>query len=71
MLASGLGPIFTDVVASYPGQELEANDLLTYPTLFMGVGNLVAMPLAMAIGRRPVFLMSILIMLIGGIWCAF
>jgi len=50
---------------------LKANDLLTYPTLFMGVGNVIAMPLAMAIGRRPVFLLSILIMVVGGIWCAF
>ena len=33
VLASGLGPIFTSVLASYPGQEERANDLQTYPTL--------------------------------------
>jgi MFS family permease len=71
VLASGLGPIFTSILASYPGEELKANDLLTYPTLFMGVGNVIAMPLAMAIGRRPIFLASIFIMVVGGIWCAF
>lgn len=37
----------------------------------MGLGNVVAMPLAMAIGRRPIFLASILFMVVGGIWCAF
>ncbi|KYG41700.1 hypothetical protein M433DRAFT_147447 [Acidomyces richmondensis BFW] len=55
VLASGFGPIFSMVVASYPGQTEKANDLITYPTLFMRIGNLIAMPLAMTIGRRPVF----------------
>jgi len=59
------------VVASYPGQEEKANDLMTYPTLFMGIGNLIAMPLAMTIGRRPVFLASMVILVAGGIWCTF
>jgi hypothetical protein len=33
VLASGLGPIYPAVEASYPGQEKKTNDLLTYPTL--------------------------------------
>ncbi|KAK4959090.1 hypothetical protein LTR10_003889 [Elasticomyces elasticus] len=70
VLASGLGPIFSIVSASYPGQTARANDLLTYPALFMGIGNLIAMPLALSIGRRPVFLASILLLVAGGIWCA-
>jgi len=71
VLASGLGPIFTAVVASYPGQELKANDLLTYPTLFMGIGNLIGMPMSQAIGRRPIFIFAIVLMIAGGIWCAY
>ena len=43
VLASGMGPIFATVAASYPGQEAKANDLLTYPTLLMGIANLAAM----------------------------
>lgn len=70
VLASGLGPIFPNIVASYPGQEARTNDLMTFPTLFMGLGNLISMPLAIAIGRRPVFLISIVIMIAGGVWCA-
>lgn len=69
VMATGMGPIFSMIVAYYPGQELRANDLLTYPTLFMGLGNLMTIPLALTIGRRPVFLGSIIVMIAGGIWC--
>ncbi|KAJ5693412.1 hypothetical protein N7462_002835 [Penicillium macrosclerotiorum] len=69
VLASGMGAIFTSVEASYPGQEARANDLLTYPTLFMGVGNLIAMPWAYTAGRRPVFLFSMALLIAAGIWC--
>ncbi|KAJ5777723.1 hypothetical protein N7520_000969 [Penicillium odoratum] len=68
-LASGMGPIFSVVQQSYPGQEAKANDLMTYPTLFMGLGNLIAMPWAYSAGRRPVFLGSILLLIGAGIWC--
>lgn len=43
---------------------------MTYPTLFMGIGNLIGMPLALAIGRRPVFLASTLVILLSGTLCA-
>lgn len=69
VLASGMGSIASVVKASYPGEEDRANDLLTYPTLFMGVGNLISMPLAYTVGRRPVFLASIILLIAGGIWC--
>jgi MFS family permease len=69
LLTAGMGPIFTAVEASYDFDP-RASDLMTYPTLFMGIGNLIAMPIAMAIGRRPVFITSALILLIGSIWCA-
>lgn len=64
-----MGAIFTVVKLEYPGQELRANDLMTYPTLFMGVGNLIAMPLALAMGRRPVFIVSLIILVLAGLWC--
>jgi hypothetical protein len=64
-----MGSIFSIVEASYPGQEAKANGLMTYPTLFMGIGNLISMPWAFTIGRRPIFLASILLLLAGGVWC--
>jgi hypothetical protein len=65
-----MGSIFPVVRASYPGQEARANDLMTFPTLFMGLGNFISMPLALSIGRRPVFLASVLLLAISGMWCA-
>lgn len=43
---------------------------MTYPTLFMGIGNFIGMPLALAVGRRPVFLASTLIVVLSGALCA-
>ncbi|KAI6356112.1 hypothetical protein MCOR25_007952 [Pyricularia grisea] len=71
ILSSGMGAFYTKVVADYPGQEKKANDLLTYPTLFMGLGNVISMPLALTIGRRPVFLGSIFLMTAAGLGCIF
>lgn len=71
VLASGLGPIFPLIQRDYPGQEARTNDLLTYPTLFMGIGNLLAMPLTDVIGRRPVFVVSNLVLALTSVWCAY
>lgn len=69
-MTSGLGAIFSDVAASYPGQTEKATALLVYPALFMGIGNLFSMPLALVVGRRPVFLVSLLLLVVTGVWCA-
>lgn len=58
-LESTEGATFADITA-----------LMTYPTMFMGVGNLISMPLALAIGRRPVYLASCLILVLGGVLAA-
>ncbi|KAG9794792.1 MFS general substrate transporter, partial [Aureobasidium melanogenum] len=71
VLASGLGPIFPMIVRDYPGQELKANDLQTYPTLFMGIGNMLSLPITNVVGRRSIFLASIILLIVGGIWCAY
>ena len=43
---------------------------MTFPTLFMGIGNIIGMPLALAVGRRPVFLLSCIVLVIACILCA-
>lgn len=43
---------------------------MTFPTLFMGIGNLVGMPIALAVGRRPVFLASCIILVLGCVLCS-
>lgn len=70
VLASGLGPIYSIIKVSYPEAGNKTNDLLTYPTLLMGIGNLISMPLAMVVGRRLVFLLSMVVLVLGGLWCA-
>lgn len=44
---------------------------MTYPTVFMGIGNLICMPLALAIGRRPVYLGSLLVLIGGAVLAAY
>jgi hypothetical protein len=39
-----MGPILTVISAYYEGDS-RTSDLMTYPTLFMGIGNIIAMPL--------------------------
>jgi MFS family permease len=69
-VTSGLGAVQPVLAAIYPDAGSRVSDLLTYPTLFLGIGNLIAMPLSVAIGRRPVFLCSLVLLVIAGIWCA-
>jgi predicted MFS family arabinose efflux permease len=45
--------------------------LMTYPTMFMGIGNLVCMPLVLAVGRRVVYLGSLVLLLLGGLLAAY
>lgn len=39
--------------------------------MFMGVGNLICMPLALAVGRRPIYLLSVVILIVAAIWAAY
>jgi predicted MFS family arabinose efflux permease len=43
---------------------------MTFPSMFMGVGCLLGMPLALSIGRRPVFLGALVILIVGAILAA-
>ncbi|KAK7972571.1 HOL1 [Apiospora saccharicola] len=71
LATSGMGAIAPVVTAMYPNDDpARVTDLLTYPALFMGIGNLFAMPLSDAVGRRPVFLGSLALSIVAGIWCA-
>lgn len=67
---SGLGAVRPQLETIYPGQGKKIDDLLTFPTLFMALGNLFSMALCQAVGRRPVFLATLLLLVITAIWCA-
>ncbi|KAJ3943622.1 uncharacterized protein N0V96_006551 [Colletotrichum fioriniae] len=71
LVTSGLGAVFPSVLKEYPPEDAtRATDLLTYPTLFMGIGNLFSMPLCVTIGRRPVFLISLVLLVLSGLCIA-
>jgi len=44
--------------------------LLTFPALFIGVGNYIILPLSLAFGRRPVVIVSTLVLLLATIGSA-
>lgn len=72
-LLSGLGALLPYYEPEYIRQgatQFQISALLTYPPLVMGFSNLISMPVAMAIGRRPVFLFSVLLLVVAAFVCA-
>ncbi|KAF3386487.1 hypothetical protein F1880_000082 [Penicillium rolfsii] len=72
-LVSGFGGVITFYVPEYSaaGKDYAAiSQLMTYPTLFMGIGNLIGMPLAIAVGRRIVLLVFTLILILAAVLSA-
>lgn len=69
LLASGIGVLVPQLNEVY-NNDPHVDDLVTWPSFYMGLGNLIAMPIADAIGRRPVYLASNIILIAGSIWCA-
>ncbi|OGM51302.1 putative MFS transporter [Aspergillus bombycis] len=72
-LVSGFGGLLGFYIPGYEAVGVDYNGityLMTYPTLFMGIGNLIGMPVAIAVGRRIVMLVSTAILAVGAILCA-
>ncbi|KAI7361331.1 MFS general substrate transporter [Hortaea werneckii] len=73
-LVSGFGGLLGFYIPQYEAEGIGYNGisrLMTFPTMFMGVGNLICIPLAMAIGRRPVYLGSLVLLVAGGVLAAY
>ncbi|KAI0475421.1 putative MFS transporter [Xylariaceae sp. FL0804] len=72
-LVSGFGGLLNFYIPEYSAAGKDYADithLMTYPTLFMGIGNLIGMPIAYGIGRRVVLLGSTVIMILAACLCA-
>ncbi|PSK42888.1 hypothetical protein B9Z65_6842 [Elsinoe australis] len=72
-LVSGLGGLLSFYIPEYAAAGKGYADitaLMTYPTLFMGISNLIGIPLAYAVGRRIVFLTSCVILVASACLCA-
>ncbi|KAF9695391.1 hypothetical protein EKO04_006691 [Ascochyta lentis] len=62
--------VYHGVLADFGGQDIRpwtVETLVTAPTLFIGFGALLWVPLSLGMGRRPVFLISTLMMLLATI----
>ncbi|WAO96417.1 Hypothetical protein NCS54_01409000 [Fusarium falciforme] len=72
-LVSGFGGLLGFYIPGYAAVGKGYDDithLMTYPTLFMGIGNLIGMPLGIAVGRRIVLLGATVIMVASAGLCA-
>ncbi|KAM0190007.1 hypothetical protein ACHAPA_007835 [Fusarium lateritium] len=72
-LVSGFGGLLGFYIPGYAAVGKDYADithLMTYPTLFMGIGNLIGMPCGIAVGRRVVLLTATVIMILSAGLCA-
>ncbi|KAF5005697.1 hypothetical protein F66182_15916, partial [Fusarium sp. NRRL 66182] len=69
LMTSGMSAFLQTVEASY-NYDPKVSDLVTWPAFFMGVGNLLSIPLSYAVGRRPIYLLSTILLAFGCLWCA-
>lgn len=68
LLSSGMGAFVGLMFQEYRGNP-RVPDLLVYPTLFMGLGNVIGIPVSIAIGRRPVLIFSSLLLAFTSMGC--
>ncbi|KAL3488696.1 major facilitator superfamily domain-containing protein [Aspergillus germanicus] len=72
-LVNGFGGLLGFYIPQYTAEGKDYSDitnLMTMPTLFMGIGNLIGMPLAIGVGRRSVLLASSFILVLAAGLCA-
>lgn len=67
LIASGVGAVLPFFYEQYH-DDPRVNDLVTFPSLFIGIGNLITVPISHAVGRRPVFLLSTLVFVLASVW---
>ncbi|RMY72413.1 hypothetical protein D0863_04519 [Hortaea werneckii] len=77
-ITQGLGGLLTFYLPEYSEAGATYADitaLMTYPTMiggrFMGVGNLICMPIALAVGRRPLYLFSLALLIASSVLAAY
>ena len=74
MLGGGMTPIlaagFNDVASTYNVSIPQVALTTGLYMMGLGIGSVIASPTAILFGKRPVYLMSIILYLISSIWCA-
>lgn len=69
-ITSSLNPILVDVALHFDVSVTRASWLISFNVLFLGIGNLLWIPLAQKIGKRPIILVSTAMFFASSIWCA-
>ncbi|CAK7207523.1 hypothetical protein SEUCBS139899_010333 [Sporothrix eucalyptigena] len=75
-LAQSAALFFNDLIPEYLEQTrgqfnpAKIANLASYPSLCMGIGNFLSVPLSMLVGRRPVFLFNNCLMIASCVWAA-
>ncbi|EUC42415.1 hypothetical protein COCMIDRAFT_103556 [Bipolaris oryzae ATCC 44560] len=72
-MVSGFGGLLGFYIPDYSKHGADYADitaLMTYPSMFMGVGCLTCTPLALSVGRRPVYLASLVVLILGALLAA-
>ncbi|GKT86546.1 MFS transporter [Colletotrichum tofieldiae] len=72
-LLTALSVLIVFIMPDYEREGItpdQISNLFTVPSLFLGIGNLVSMPVAVAVGRRPVMLVSTMLLFMSAVLCA-
>lgn len=72
-LITALSALIVYIMPDYDREGItpdQISNLFTFPNLFLGLGNLVSMPIAVAVGRRPVILASNVLLFLAAVLCA-
>ncbi|PYH91315.1 MFS general substrate transporter [Aspergillus ellipticus CBS 707.79] len=72
-IVGGLGAILTTFFEIYGAEGISNSQVVwlsTFPSLFVGIGNYLVLPLGLVYGRRPAALVSIAVLFAATIGCA-
>ncbi|OQV08089.1 hypothetical protein CLAIMM_12411 [Cladophialophora immunda] len=69
-ITSSLNPILVTIATHFDVSVTRASWLISFNVLFLGIGNLLWIPLAQKIGKRPVILICTAMFFASSIWCA-
>ncbi|KAI9813841.1 MAG: hypothetical protein M1827_003631 [Pycnora praestabilis] len=66
----GFSPAFYSISLEFRKPMATVSDLLIWPVLVLGLGNFFWVPVALYLGKRPVFVVALLVLLLSNTWAA-
>ncbi|KAM0788370.1 hypothetical protein ACM66B_001510 [Microbotryomycetes sp. NB124-2] len=72
-VVGGFGALLGSFFPIYGAQGVSPDHiarLVTWPSLFTGIGNWIFLPLSLCLGRRPIFLVASLMLVASSVWAA-